>query len=144
MNQFVCLNEFLSKKTCTLLEMQKLHGKINDFAQMCPFIKGFRYHQNKLLQEFELKQKNIFISNDLKKELEIWKNCIADSYQGFPIPKIVEEIPIFYVENYSDAAGAAFCEEGGNIPIKDERGAASITIVKIKFTTVQCVTGHMN
>jgi len=114
-NESICLlNEFLGKKSCTLLEMQKLHGKINDFAQMCPFIKGFRYHQNKMLQEFELKAKsNINISSELKKELEIWKNVISDSKKGFPIAKNLGEIPIFYVENYSDAAGAAFNGEGG-------------------------------
>jgi len=44
----------LEKNSCTLLDLQKLHGKINDFAQMCPFVKGFKFHQNKMLQEFEI------------------------------------------------------------------------------------------
>ena len=125
------LCDFLDKSSCTLLDMQKLHGKINDFAQMCPFVKGFKFHQNKMLQEFETSKKiNIGISNELKGELKIWKNCIADNFLSFPIPKIDEEIPIFYVENYSDAAGGAFSEFDKNTPIDDVRGAAAITIIK--------------
>jgi len=70
------------------------------------------------------------ISNELKSELKIWKNCIADNFLSFPIPKIDEEIPIFYVENYTDAAGGAFSEFDKNTPIDDVRGAAAITIIK--------------
>jgi hypothetical protein len=128
------LNEFLEKNTCTFLDLQKLHGKINDFAQICPFIKGFKFHQNKLLQEFEIsKKQNIVIPLELKNELKIWKNCIADNYNSFPIPKINEEIPIFFTENYSDAAGAAFTKNDEKNPIHDERGAASITIINKKL-----------
>ena len=132
------LNEFLEKNTCTLLDLQKLHGKINDFAQLCPFIKGFKFHQNKMLQEFEISKKyNMVIPKELKNELKIWKNCIADNYNSFPIPKINEEIPMFFTENFSDAAGAAFTKNDGKNPIHDERGAASITIInqKIRYCT---------
>jgi len=135
------INDFLSKDKCTLLELQKLHGKINDFAQMCPFIKCFKFHQNKLLQQFEnLKISSLKIPLQLKKELNIWKNCIGDNKNSFPIPKIITEIPIFYVENFSDAAGASFDPLNPEKPIKDTRGAASITIIKNKI--IQCTTAY--
>ena len=128
------INDFLKKEKCTLIELQKLHGKINDLTQMCPFIKGFKYNQNKLLQEFEkVKIQYIEISDELRKELTIWKNCINDNIQGFPIPKTVNEIPLFYIENFSDAAGAAYDPKNPDTPIKDDRGAAAITIVKGKM-----------
>jgi hypothetical protein len=128
------INEFLSKENCTLLELQKLHGKINDFAQMCPFIKCFKFHQNKLLQQFEIsKAYSLKIPIELKKELNIWKNCIDDSKNSFPIPKITTDIPIFYVENFSDAAGASFNSLEPEKPINDVRGAASITLIKNKI-----------
>ena len=40
------LSSFLDKKSSYLLEFQKLHGKINDFAQLDIFLKGFRFFQN--------------------------------------------------------------------------------------------------
>jgi len=123
------LNEFLKQQNCTLLELQKLHGKINDFAQICPFVKGFRFHQNKALQEFEVSNINsITISSELKTELNIWKNCIADSAHSFPIPNLGTEIPIFFVENFSDAAGASFDLKISKNPVNDVRGAAAITV----------------
>ena len=92
-----------------LLEFQKLQGKINDFAQLAIFLKGFRFHQNKMLQKFEGNEKiNNVIPKELKNELKIWLKCIIDIEHSFPIPFITEEIPVFYVENFSDAAGAAF------------------------------------
>jgi hypothetical protein len=133
------INEFLKQDKCTLLELQKLHGKINDFAQICPFVKGFRFHQNKTLQEFEISNsKHITISLDLKKELNIWKNCIADSVNSYPIPNLSTEIPIFYKENFSDAAGASFDSHNSINPVNDVRGAAAITLKNRKVK--QCTT----
>ena len=45
------LTRFLKKECTNLLEFQKLYGKINDFAQLVIFLKGFRFHQNKMLQK---------------------------------------------------------------------------------------------
>ena len=56
---------------------------------------------------------------------------------GFPIPTITKNIPLFYVENFLDAAGAAFTSSNKTNPIKDERGAAAITIVN---NIINCYT----
>jgi hypothetical protein len=37
----IVINNFLEKRACTLLDAQKLHGKLSDFALMCDFMLGF-------------------------------------------------------------------------------------------------------
>ena len=128
------LGNFLGKSHSNLLEFQKLHGKINDFAQLAIFLKGFRFFQNKFLQQFDNNTNiSLPIFSELKSELTIWFKCITDSKKGFPIPIITENIPIFFVENFSDAAGAAYTASNKSSPIKDDRGAAAITIVNHKI-----------
>ena len=34
------IDEFIGKRTSSLKDVQKLHGKLSDFAQMCDFMKG--------------------------------------------------------------------------------------------------------
>ena len=124
------LSSFLDKKSSYLLEFQKLHGKINDFAQLGIFLKGFRFFQNNFFKKFDNNEKICLeIPEEVKIELRIWLKCIIDSKDGFPIPLIIENIPLFFIENFSDAAGAAFDSSNPSNPINDDRGAAAITIV---------------
>ena len=135
------LSKFLKKSNSNLLEFQKLHGKINDFAQLAIFLKGFRFHQNNFLQKFEENNTvSLAIPAELKKELNVWLKCIIDNAHSFPIPLITEEIPIFFVENFSDAAGAAFDSCNKDSPINDERGAAAITFVQGSIKAFTSVT----
>ena len=62
----------------------------------------------------------IDIPADVKTELTIWLKCIIDNVNGFPIPLITEEIPLFYIENFSDAAGTAFDSSNPSSPINDK------------------------
>ena len=134
------LSTFLKKSCSNLLEFQKLHGKINNFAQLAIFLKGFRFYQNRFLQMFDNNTNvTIDIPADVKTELTIWLKCIIDNVNGFPIPLITEEIPLFFIENFSDAAGAAFDSSNPSSPINDKQGAAAISLINgtIKaFTTV--------
>jgi len=41
------------QKSCNLKDVQKLHGKLANFAQACEFMKGFRYNLLELLKKFE-------------------------------------------------------------------------------------------
>ena len=135
------LDDFLGRSMSNLLGFQKVHGKINDFAQMTIFLKGFRFFQNKFLQTFN-NDTDVFlpIPENLKSELKIWYKCLIDNKQGFPIPLITDNIPLFFVENFSDAAGAAFNDSDSCTPIKDERGAAAITIVDNHINCLTVVT----
>ena len=135
------LSNFLKKTKTNLLEFQKLHGKINDFAQLAIFLKGFRFYQNKFLQKFEDDNNSILnIPTEVKKELTVWLKCIINNVHSFPIPLITEDIPLFLVENFSDAAGATFDPLNENSPINDECGAAAITLVKGSVKAFTSVT----
>jgi hypothetical protein len=46
------IDDFCARKTCTLLEIQKLHGKLSDFALSCDFMLGFRHHLIQVLGKF--------------------------------------------------------------------------------------------
>ena len=93
------LSTFLKKSHSNLLEFQKLQGKINDFAQLAIFLKGFRFYQNRFLQMCDNNTNvTIDIPADVKTELTIWLKCIIDNVNGFPIPLITEEIPLFFIE----------------------------------------------
>ena len=50
------IDEFIGKRTSSLKDVQKLHGKLSDFAQMCDFMKGYRFNLSKLLGSFEGKE----------------------------------------------------------------------------------------
>ncbi len=41
-----------AEKKCTLLEIQKRHGKLSNFAQACEFMLGYRHHLICLLRKF--------------------------------------------------------------------------------------------
>ena len=104
-------------------------------------MKGFRFYQNKFLQKFEDNNNSILnIPTEVKKELTVWLKCIIDNVHSFPIPLITEDIPLFFVENFSDAAGAAFDPLNKNSPINDEPGAAAITLVKGSIKAFTSVT----
>ena len=131
------LSSFLDKNSSSLLEFQKLHGKINHFAQIGIFLKGFRFFQNNFLQAFKNNDKiQLDIPDKLKSELKIWLKCILDSKNGFPIPLITENIPLFFTENFSDAV-AFNCQHPTTL-IKDDCSAAAITIVNNRLLYYTC------
>jgi len=124
------LDEFMAKKTCTLKEVQKLHGKLANFAQACEFMKGFRYHLLQLLGKFEGNEScNRLVSQKVRDDLLIWKKVISTARSGIPLGDIFGEPPLNVVQFTSDAAGAAFEWKDGksrNITEAGDRGVASI------------------
>ena len=74
----ILIQKFQNSRTASLKQFQKLHAKLADFGQMCPFTKGYRFHFTKYFQKFqqeEDKTKKI-IPTELKNDLKIWENCI--------------------------------------------------------------------
>ena len=114
--------------SCNLKTFQKVHGKLNDFAQLCICLKSFRYHQNKFLKKFAEQETVLLEVPDLvKKELLIWWNLSAA--EGLPIPEIMENPPLKHLIFVSDAAGAALMRMEGklvNISKPGDRGVASV------------------
>ena len=68
------IDAFLAARTCCLKDVQRLHGKLSDFAQMCEFMKGFRFQLSKLLGSFEnCESARKLIPRFLVEDLHIWK-----------------------------------------------------------------------
>jgi hypothetical protein len=128
------IQSMLDSDRSNLLQFQKLHGKLNDFSNLCPLTKGFRAHQTEFLKLLQLdEEKFVPIPKNVKTELKFWFNCINAAENYFPIPDLTEDAPVFAVKIFSDAAGAAF---SNNTFISDDRGAAAIVVEKtndIKF-----------
>jgi hypothetical protein len=124
------IDEFLVRRTCTLKEAQKLHGKLSDFAQMCNFMNGFRYHLVKMLAAFDGQEgTKRFVTVGLKRDLWVWKKCISAVIDGFPIPEPAGLPPVTAIRFISDAAGSAMRFENGiwiNATVPGDQGVASI------------------
>jgi hypothetical protein len=84
------IDEFLAKKSCTLLEIQKLHGKLSDFSLSCDFMLGFRHHLIHTLGKFSGIDpgERKLIPERLKEDLWVWKKAVAESRLGFPLRDI--------------------------------------------------------
>jgi len=136
-NSIKIIDLFLNSKTCNLKMIQQLHGKLTDFVQMCDFMLGFRFHLVKLLGNFENNESETrIISENLKKDLWIWKKCLKSSLDGFPICKPPMNSPVNAICFISDAAGASLQWEGKickNLSIPNDRGVASIGYNKEKI-----------
>lgn len=131
------IDMFLSTKTCCLKDVQKLHGKLSDFAQMCEFMKGFRFQLTKLLGSFENCEKTRrLVPNFLIEDLHIWKKCVLSAKNGLPIAFPPLGPPVTAVKFISDAAGAAYRWTDGiceNLTISGDRGVASVGFDKEKL-----------
>ena len=122
--------KFRADRTCHLKAAQKLHGKLNDAAQMCEFLKGFRFHLIKLLVSFDGKEEEPrLIKAGLKADLLVWEKAVEAAAGGLPIPEIPTAPPITALNFISDAAGAAYRWEHGrckNETKPGDRGAAAV------------------
>lgn len=115
-----------------LNQVQKLLGTLNDFGQMCPFVKGFRHPLHIFLQSFNEDEYVKFpVPAQVQRDLMVWTGAIEAAKHGLPIPhRPPFESPtnIIFV---SDAAGAQFRKEGDRfIPFgpSGDRGGASISM----------------
>jgi hypothetical protein len=128
------IQNMLESENCNLLQFQKVHGKLNNFCNLCPLTKGFRAQQNEFLKNLQKVEPQFQkIPKEVKKELKFWMNCIRAAESTFPIPDLTEDPPALRTEIFSDAAGAAFSNEN---QLDDQRGAAAIVtncFQKIEF-----------
>ena len=124
------LNETIQKNSCSLLEFQKLHGKLNDFAQMHRFMKGFKFNQNNFIKSFqndtdEKKQ----IPKETKFELSVWAKNLLMCENGMAIPVIEKYTPFVCKHFISDAAGPKITNtlSGGlQVCLEKDSGFASV------------------
>jgi len=121
----------LSGEDISLENMQKLLGVLNDFGQMLPFLRGFRFNLNKFLVtllQLETEPKPLPLS--AASELRVWALAAHTAVNGLPIPHRQPHPSLAALTFISDAAGARFAKVGGRfVPYGDQndRGAASIS-----------------
>ena len=123
------IDMFLYRKTCTLKQIQKLQGKLANFAQCMELMKSFKFNVLLLLNKFGGQEGVKIIPEELKRDLWVWKKCISESRNGLPIHGLLEEPPLFPFTIISDAAGAALEWIDGksvNTTLANDRGVASI------------------
>ena len=121
---------FCMARTTTLNKVQKLHGKLSDFAQMMQFMLGFRFNLLALLKKFRGQDQVCkLIPEIVKIDLQIWAKCIQTAGMGLAIPEMRIGPPLSCLYFVSDAAGAAYRWEGErktNISVPGDRGVASV------------------
>ncbi len=97
---------------------------------MCEFMKGFRYQLVTLLRSFQNDEKTRrLITGALKKDLQIWKNCVDTARFGLPLPAIPSGQPVTAIRFISDAAGAAMEKNASgfsNVTKQGDRGVVSL------------------
>ena len=98
------IQETLSVEFLSLTSFQSLMGRLNDVSQMCPFLRGFKSPLNKLLGKLE-SGKNVRLSHEAGKDLQIWKNFLMDPDVSVPICPKYSAPPLSYKSFCSDAAG---------------------------------------
>lgn len=91
-----------------LLEFQELMGRLNDFAQMCTFMHGFKYNLNKVLAQLYAQGDNVIcLSSNARSDLKIWANVLLCPVVWLPITPRYCNPPLTYYYFTSDAAGCA-------------------------------------
>jgi hypothetical protein len=96
----------LESDAIDLLSMQKLVGRLNDVAIMCPFLSGFkRPILDDLCKLHENVPKKMKISADSKKDLLVWAGALMKPNAWLPIPREPCHPPISFKTFISDAAG---------------------------------------
>jgi hypothetical protein len=115
----------------SLNQFQKLLGSINDVAQLCPFLKGFRKPFNDFLACFR-EDTEIILSTPLQvlADLRICSKVISAAIGGLPISARPVDPPLNKVTFVSDAAGASMATvNGSRVAIRSpmKRGVASVS-----------------
>ena len=108
-----CIKFTLNCNNLELLKMQELLGRLNNIAQMCPFLKCFTYPLYKNLAKIEnSKGEKIYLSTNSKQDLNVWANFLLDKNEWHPICAMYYHPPISCKSFSSDAAG---CNENSKV-----------------------------
>ncbi len=128
--------------TLSLLQVQVLLGTVNDIAQMCPFLKGFRRPANQYLASFEGNSgRQLAMPAQVKADMTICLKAIQAAREGLPIPRQPREPSLEALCFTSDAAGAAFSMiNGAGVPVSGQKvlGAASVGLRRDKTIWYVC------
>jgi hypothetical protein len=129
-NLVVTILEAVRADYLSLRQVQKLMGEVNDFAQMCTFVKAFKHPANAYLGAFGTDEHLLLpMPAQVVKDMLVCARAVRASKSGLPIPARPGGAPLGTLVFTSDAAGAAFVEvKGVRIPVSCSggRGVACI------------------
>jgi len=121
-----------------LLQCQKLVGTLNNFVQLCPFAKVFKFNVSKMIGNF-MNDENIVLSipEVVMADLHVLARIVSSASDYLPIPARPGQPNLNCVVFTSDAAGSDFVMCNGirqakNVP--NDRGVASICLSSDKLT----------
>ena len=127
------ISDSLAGSRVTLQDMQSLMGLLNDFSQMCPFLRAFRFSLTKDLRYLSQNPSAVLdLSAQSKTDLKVWAMVVTHA-DPLPIPHRPLLPSLKALTFVSDAAGARFAKVNGRfIPYTDQQGigAASISAVE--------------
>jgi hypothetical protein len=116
----------------TLKQVQEVMGLVNDLAQMCPFIKPFRYCGNTFMAEFAKREDILLeVPYRMKMDMYVCANVATEARFGLPIACRKGKPGLKAMEFYSDAAGACFTFVKGEKVVSyvpNDRGVASVAV----------------
>jgi hypothetical protein len=110
-----------------LKQVEKLAGKLNNFAQMMPFLRLYKRIMNKFLTSFNGCYETLLpVPEQFVMDLDVWAAILTDSLGWLPIPREMENPPIGAMKFVSDAAGGAGGEDWigvASIGLRDEKSS---------------------
>jgi hypothetical protein len=105
------IEDVLSCDSVDLLKMQKLLGRLNNIAQMAPFLRAFKFPLNQVLKKCN-SNLSITLSYEAKKDLFLWANFLLDPEVWKPIAHVHYAPPLGHVIFVSDASGKVNDDSG--------------------------------
>jgi len=96
----------LKAESVSLIDMQKLMGRLNDIALMCPFLRGFKGPLNTCLGWLQCNEgQSAVLSCQAKRDLLVWVGFLQDPEVWIPISPRPINPTLSRMEFTSDAAG---------------------------------------
>jgi hypothetical protein len=122
--------DMLQAGKADLKKMQSIMGSLNDVAQMCPFLKGWRLPSLAFQSSFKEKEGfELSIPSQVKDDMIVCCKIIRAAGGGLPLAARPAGPALNYIRFASDAAGAQTTQIGGKtvtVPSALARGAASV------------------
>jgi hypothetical protein len=103
----LAISDALKAEKLTLIQMQKLIGRLNDVSLMCVFLNGFKRSLNDDLGSVQRTGEPVALSFQSKEDLMIWAGFLLDQEKWSPISPRPFGPPVFRKEFSSDSAGGS-------------------------------------
>jgi len=98
----------LENDDVSLVDMQKMMGRLNHIAQMCTFMKIFTPPLNESFKNVPTNAEpstKVKVSPQGRADLMVWAGFLLSQFKWLPLPKEQSAAPAYRKELYTDAAG---------------------------------------